>query len=56
MKKKVWLITRCSTGFGRALAMTALKAGYIVGVGARNKKDVADIAAACTVARRALYL
>ena len=43
MKKKVWLITGCSTGFGRALAIATLKAGYLVGVAARKTADVADI-------------
>lgn len=40
---KVWLITGCSTGFGRELAKEALKKGYKVGVAARNIEDVADI-------------
>lgn len=32
MKDKVWLITGCSTGFGRELAQLVLKSGYKVGV------------------------
>ena len=40
---KVWLITGCSTGFGRALALEALAQGCRVGVGARNTEDVQDI-------------
>ncbi|MBO9658608.1 MAG: SDR family NAD(P)-dependent oxidoreductase [Chitinophagaceae bacterium] len=43
MKKKVWLITGCSSGFGRAIALAALKAGDLVGVGARKFEDVKDI-------------
>lgn len=41
--KKVWLITGCSTGFGRELAKLALKSGYRVGVGSRKTEDVNDI-------------
>lgn len=40
---KVWLITGCSTGFGRELAKEVLKAGYNVGVASRNTDDVKDI-------------
>lgn len=43
--KKVWLITGCSTGFGRSLAVEALAQGYRVAVAARNTKDVEDIVA-----------
>ncbi|MBO9567070.1 MAG: SDR family NAD(P)-dependent oxidoreductase [Niastella sp.] len=46
MKKKVWLITGCSTGFGRAIALTVLKSGARVGVGARKYEDVKDIISA----------
>lgn len=46
MKNKVWLITGCSTGFGRAIALAALQSGAKVGVGARNTDDVKDIIAA----------
>jgi NAD(P)-dependent dehydrogenase (short-subunit alcohol dehydrogenase family) len=42
MKKK-WLITGCSTGFGRALALEALAQGHQVAVASRNTKDVSDI-------------
>ncbi len=41
--KKVWLITGCSTGFGRALAKEVLAKGYHAAVAARNKEDVQDI-------------
>jgi NAD(P)-dependent dehydrogenase (short-subunit alcohol dehydrogenase family) len=41
--KKVWFITGCSTGFGRAIASVALQAGYRVGVAARKTDDVQDI-------------
>jgi NAD(P)-dependent dehydrogenase (short-subunit alcohol dehydrogenase family) len=40
---KVWLITGCSTGFGRFLAIEALAKGYNVVVAARNTNDVQDI-------------
>ena len=40
----VWLITGCSTGFGRELARAALDHGYRVVVTARNPDDVSDIA------------
>jgi NAD(P)-dependent dehydrogenase (short-subunit alcohol dehydrogenase family) len=41
--EKVWIITGCSTGFGRELAKQVLAAGHRVGVAARNTADVADI-------------
>lgn len=44
--KKVWLITGCSTGFGRALATEALAQGYRVSVAARKTEDVQDIVSA----------
>lgn len=40
---KIWLITGCSTGFGRALALEALHQGKKVGVSARNAEDIQDI-------------
>jgi NAD(P)-dependent dehydrogenase (short-subunit alcohol dehydrogenase family) len=43
--QKVWLITGCSTGFGRFLAIEALAKGYNVVVAARNPNDVNDIVA-----------
>ena len=42
---KVWIITGCSTGFGRYLAIEALAKGYKVVVAARNTNDVQDIVA-----------
>ena len=42
---KVWLITGCSTGFGRYLAIEALQLGYKVAVTSRNIADVQDIVA-----------
>lgn len=42
--KKVWFITGCSTGFGRALAKEVLAQGYNVVVTARNTADIEDIA------------
>jgi len=41
--KKVWLITGCSTGFGRALAQEVLAKGYHAAVASRNTDDVKDI-------------
>jgi NAD(P)-dependent dehydrogenase (short-subunit alcohol dehydrogenase family) len=40
---KVWLITGCSTGFGRELATKALEKGYKVVVTARKTEDILDI-------------
>ena len=40
---KIWLITGCSTGFGRALALEALQQGNKVGVSARKIEDISDI-------------
>jgi NAD(P)-dependent dehydrogenase (short-subunit alcohol dehydrogenase family) len=41
---KCWLITGCSSGFGRALAELALARGDRVAITARRVEDVADIA------------
>ena len=41
--KKVWLITGCSTGFGRALANELLSIGYRVALTARNIADIQDL-------------
>lgn len=41
--EKVWLITGCSTGFGRELAIQVLKKGYIAVVTARKLDDIQDI-------------
>lgn len=43
LNNKVWLITGCSTGFGRQIAKATLEAGYMVAVAARKIKDIADI-------------
>lgn len=40
---KVWLITGCSTGFGRELAKYTIEQGNQVAVGSRNVADVQDI-------------
>jgi NAD(P)-dependent dehydrogenase (short-subunit alcohol dehydrogenase family) len=42
---KVWLITGCSTGFGRELAKEVLSSGYKAAVTARNPDDIKDIVA-----------
>jgi NAD(P)-dependent dehydrogenase (short-subunit alcohol dehydrogenase family) len=43
MDRKVWLITGCSTGLGRAIAIQALESGYYVAVAARKTTDVEDL-------------
>jgi NAD(P)-dependent dehydrogenase (short-subunit alcohol dehydrogenase family) len=43
MKNKVWFITGCSTGLGRALALQALEQGNRVAVAARKLNDIQDI-------------
>ena len=42
---KVWIITGCSTGFGRQLAKLTLSLGHQVVVTARNIEDIQDIVA-----------
>ena len=44
MAEKVWLITGCSSGFGRALATAALERGDSVVLTARNVAMLADFA------------
>jgi NAD(P)-dependent dehydrogenase (short-subunit alcohol dehydrogenase family) len=44
-KKPVWLITGCSTGFGRELAKHVLECGYRTVVTARRPAEVNDLAA-----------
>ena len=39
----VWLISGCSTGFGREIAVSALEAGDMVAVTSRNTEDIMDI-------------
>jgi NAD(P)-dependent dehydrogenase (short-subunit alcohol dehydrogenase family) len=41
--KKVWLITGCSTGLGRALASAVLSHGYRAAITARNPDSVRDL-------------
>jgi NAD(P)-dependent dehydrogenase (short-subunit alcohol dehydrogenase family) len=43
---KVWLITGCSTGFGRYLAQAVLQKGDLVAVTARNTNDIKEIVSA----------
>jgi NADP-dependent 3-hydroxy acid dehydrogenase YdfG len=43
LKEKVWFITGCSTGFGRAIAEAAIKVGYKVVVTARNRDAITDL-------------
>ena len=43
MITKTWLITGCSSGFGREIALAALERGDKVAVTARNTNSVADI-------------
>jgi len=42
--KPVWMITGCSTGFGRALAEYLLEKGYRVVATARNPEALLDLA------------
>ena len=53
---RVWLITGCSTGLGRALATYLLGVGEQVAVGSRNPAHVADIVAAAPDRAMALAL
>ncbi len=43
--EKVWLITGCSTGFGRALASYVISKGYNVVITARKPADINDLIA-----------
>ncbi|MEQ9464708.1 MAG: oxidoreductase [Haliea sp.] len=43
LKNSVWLISGCSTGFGREIALAALEGGALVAVTARKPAAVADI-------------
>jgi NAD(P)-dependent dehydrogenase (short-subunit alcohol dehydrogenase family) len=54
--KKVWLITGCSTGFGRELAIEVLKNGYSAIVTARKLSDIGDIVKDYTETSLALEL
>jgi NAD(P)-dependent dehydrogenase (short-subunit alcohol dehydrogenase family) len=45
-EKAVWLITGCSTGFGRQLAKHVLERGYRTVVTARNPQQMGGLAAA----------
>ena len=40
---QTWLITGCSTGFGREFALAVLARGWHAAVTARNPADIADI-------------
>ncbi len=44
-RKPVWLITGCSTGFGRELAKHVIELNYRTVVTARNPDEVKDLAA-----------
>jgi NAD(P)-dependent dehydrogenase (short-subunit alcohol dehydrogenase family) len=44
-KPRVWFITGCSSGFGRALAETVLEQGETVVLTARNPQQIKDLAA-----------
>jgi NAD(P)-dependent dehydrogenase (short-subunit alcohol dehydrogenase family) len=45
MENKVWLITGCSSGFGREIAKAAIKAGHAVVVTARDISSLAEFEA-----------
>jgi len=48
---KTWLITGCSSGFGRELVRAALADGHRVVMTARNLEDVADLVASADKTR-----
>jgi NAD(P)-dependent dehydrogenase (short-subunit alcohol dehydrogenase family) len=52
----VWLVTGCSTGFGRHLAKALIERGYRVAATARDPEAVGDIAAANAETALALRL
>ena len=43
IKDKVWLITGCSTGFGREIAKSVINSGYKVVVTARNPETLSEL-------------
>ena len=45
MVNKVWLITGCSSGFGKAIAAAAINAGYAVAVTARDVNSLGEFQA-----------
>ncbi|ALF53785.1 short-chain dehydrogenase [Nostoc piscinale CENA21] len=53
---RVWFITGCSSGFGRALAETVLENGEIVVLTARNPQKLEDLAASFPEQTLALQL
>ena len=55
-RSKVWFITGCSTGFGRALAKQVLERGYRCVVTARDVAKIRDLADAYPKTSRALAL
>ncbi|MAA87524.1 MAG: short-chain dehydrogenase/reductase, partial [Haliea sp.] len=46
VQDSVWLISGCSSGFGREIARTALEGGARVAVTARRPEAVADLVSA----------
>ena len=55
-RSKVWLVTGCSTGIGRALAEQVLKRGYRCVATARDPAKIRDLADAYPKTSRALSL
>lgn len=53
---KVWLITGCSSGLGRAIAKQVASRGYRVAVTARDVGSVKDLVASYEGAARAFAL
>jgi NAD(P)-dependent dehydrogenase (short-subunit alcohol dehydrogenase family) len=45
MENKVWMITGCSSGFGKAIATAAIDAGYAVAVTARDVNSLGEFQA-----------
>ena len=56
MTARTWLVTGCSTGFGRALAEVLLERGERVAITARRPETLADLAAAYPETALALRL
>ena len=54
--RKTWLITGCSSGLGRALALHALQRGDLVAATARKAGDIADLAVSFPETCRAFAL
>lgn len=43
MEKKIWFVTGCSRGMGKALVSELLRQDYCVAATSRNKKSLTDL-------------